>query len=96
MPLIHSFRAIKGILYREFFRFIQQRGRLISAIVRPLLWLMVFGTGFRSILGISIIPPYSTYIPYPIYIIPGLIGMILLFNGMQSSLSMVYDRAIAN
>ncbi|MCP4295227.1 MAG: ABC transporter permease, partial [Proteobacteria bacterium] len=37
-------------------------------------------------------PPYQTYIPYPIYIIPGLIGMILLFNGMQTSLSMVYDR----
>ncbi len=92
MPPIHILRAIKGILAREFFRFIQQRGRLLSAIVRPLLWLMVFGTGFRNILGIAIMPPYETYIPYPIYIIPGLIGMILLFNGMQSSLSMVYDR----
>lgn len=92
MPFTHYPQAIKGILYREFFRFLQQRSRLFAAIVRPLLWLMVFGTGFRSILGVSIIPPYETYIPYPIYIIPGLIGMVLLFNGMQSSLSMVYDR----
>ena len=29
---------------------------------------------------------------YEVFITPGLIGMILLFNAMQSSLSMVYDR----
>ncbi|RMF90221.1 MAG: multidrug ABC transporter permease [Nitrospinota bacterium] len=88
----HALRALSGILKREWFRFLQQRARLLSAIVRPLVWLLVFATGFRSILGVSIIPPYQTYIYYPVYIMPGLIGMILLFNGMQSSLSMVYDR----
>ena len=36
--------------------------------------------------------PYDTYIPYDVYIAPGLVGMVLLFNGMQSSLAMVYDR----
>ena len=30
--------------------------------------------------------------PYDVYIAPGLVGMVLLFNGMQSSLAMVYDR----
>jgi len=29
---------------------------------------------------------------YEVYIVPGLCAMIQLFNGMQSSLSMVYDR----
>lgn len=88
----HLLRAMKGILWREMFRFLQQRGRLFSAIVRPLVWLLAFGTGFRAILGVSLMEPYQTYIPYPVYIMPGLVGMILLFNGMQSSLSMVYDR----
>ena len=40
----------------------------------------------------SIIPPYQTYVLYEQFVTPGLIGMILLFNAMQSSLSMVYDR----
>ena len=40
----------------------------------------------------SIVSPYETYIEYSIYIIPGLLGIVLLFHGMQSSLSMVYDR----
>lgn len=30
------------------------------------------------------------------YITPGLVGMIQLFNGMQSSLSMVYDREMGS
>ena len=47
-------------------------------------------------LGISIIPPYETYILYEVYIAPGLMAMIQLFNGMQSSLSMVYDREMGN
>ena len=64
--------------------------------MRPLVWLLVFAAGFRAVLGISIIPPYETYITYEIYIVPGLIGMIQLFNGMQSSLSMVYDREMGS
>jgi ABC-2 type transport system permease protein len=48
------------------------------------------------VLGISIIPPYETYILYEVYITPGLMAMIQLFNGMQSSLSMVYDREMGN
>ena len=70
----------------------QQTGRLLSALVRPLLWLAVFAAGFRNVFGVAIVEPYDTYIPYDVYIAPGLIGMVLLFNGMQSSLAMVYDR----
>ena len=85
-----------GIVWREALRFIQQRSRFVSALVRPLIWLFVFAAGFRSVLGVSIIPPYETYILYDEYIIPGLIAMIQLFNGMQSSLSMVYDREVGS
>lgn len=88
--------CLKGILYREGLRFLNQRERFISSLVRPLLWLFVFAAGFRQVLGVSIIPPYKTYVLYEVYITPGLCGMILLFSGMQSSLSMVYDREMGN
>jgi len=84
--------ALSGIVWREAIRFTQQRERFLSALVRPLVWLFIFAAGFRSVLGLSIIPPYETYVLYQEYIAPGLIAMIQLFNGMQSSLSMVYDR----
>jgi len=84
--------CLGGIVWREALRFLHQRERFISAMVRPLVWLFVFAAGFRQTLGVSIIPPYETYILYEVYIAPGLIAMIQLFNGMQSSLTMVYDR----
>lgn len=90
------FYCFMGILRRELNRFVQQRGRFFSSLVRPLLWLAVFAAGFRAALGIAIIPPYETYITYEVYIVPGLVGIILLFNGMQSSLSMVYDREMGS
>jgi ABC-2 type transport system permease protein len=79
-------------VWREVLRFLHQRERFLSALVRPLVWLFIFAAGFRQVLGVSIIPPYETYVLYEVYVTPGLVGMILLFNAMQSSLSMVYDR----
>ena len=64
--------------------------------MRPLVWLFIFAAGFRQVLGVSIIPPYETYVLYEVYIAPGLMAMIQLFNGMQSSLSMVYDREMGS
>ncbi|MEP1201304.1 MULTISPECIES: ABC transporter permease [Rhodobacterales] len=88
--------SLIAIVNREALRFIHQRERFIAALVRPLVWLLVFAAGFRAALGLSIIPPYQTYITYETYIVPGLCGMIMLFNGMQSSLSLVYDREMGS
>ena len=88
--------ALAAIVRREAMRFAGQRARLLSALVRPLVWLLIFAAGFRAALGLSITPPYETYVTYEIYIVPGLCGMVLLFNGMQSSLSLVYDREMGS
>ncbi|HEX3996700.1 MAG TPA: ABC transporter permease [Acetobacteraceae bacterium] len=88
--------CLRGIAWRESLRFLHQRERFVSALVRPLVWLFIFAAGFRQILGVSIIPPYETYVLYEVYVTPGLMAMIQLFNGMQSSLSMVYDREMGN
>lgn len=88
--------ALNAIVAREARRFVGQRSRFIAALIRPLLWLVVFAAGFRAALGLSITPPYQTYTTYETYIVPGLCGMILLFNGMQSSLSLVYDREMGS
>ena len=96
MRAAQYFRVFIGILEREAVRWFSQRSRFISALVRPLVWLGIFAAGFRFTLGLSIIEPYDTYIPYEVYIAPGLVAMIQLFNGMQSSLSMVYDREMGS
>jgi ABC-2 type transport system permease protein len=88
----HALRALRAVAGRELHSFVRQPGRLLSALVRPLLWLLVFAAGFQNVFGVAIAPPYDTYIEYRVYLVPGLLGMVALFNGMQSSLAMVYDR----
>ncbi len=96
MMLVEYINCFKGIVWRETLRFLQQRERFIAALVRPLVWLFIFAAGLRSVLGVSIIPPYETYVLYEEYITPGLVGMVQLFSGMQTSLSMVYDREMGS
>lgn len=88
--------ALGAIVWREWLRFWQQRSRFFGALVRPLIWLMVFASGFRATLALPVSPPYDTQIAYDVYITPGLVGMIQLFNGMQHSLSLVYDREMGS
>ncbi|HEX6708443.1 MAG TPA: ABC transporter permease [Albitalea sp.] len=92
MSARHLLQSLWALVERELLKTGRQPGRLVAALVRPVLWLAVFAAGFRSVLGMAIIEPYDSYVSYDLYIVPGLIGMVLLFNGMQSSLAMVYDR----
>ncbi len=49
--LAQYFICLKGIVWREALRFIHQRERFVSALVRPLVWLFIFAAGFRQVLG---------------------------------------------
>ncbi len=60
--------------------------RLLSTLSRPLLWLFVIGTGLGSV-----ITPLNDY-PYQTYLVPGLVGMVLLFGGILSALTMALER----
>lgn len=82
-------RCFVGIVEREFLRFLRQRSRFFASLVRPLVWLVIFGTGLRTMVDL---PGTS----YENYIVPGLVGLVLLFNGMQIALSMVFDREMGS
>ena len=48
MSFMHYVRAFRGIVWRELLRFLQQRERFFAALVRPLIWLIIFAAGFRA------------------------------------------------
>ena len=79
-------RPVWILIEREMVRMVRQRGRLVSALVRPLIWLLVIGAGYEAILGPM--GPYS----YSHFLVPGLLGMVMLFGAMLVSLSVVYDK----
>ena len=79
-------RPIYAVLEREVVKMFRQRTRLISAMVRPLIWLFVIGAGFGTVLG------RSHGIDYQQFLAPGVLGMTALFGAMLAALTMVYDK----
>jgi ABC-2 type transport system permease protein len=92
MNLLHARLALAAITGREVHKFLRQPGRLASSLVRPLLWMVVFAAGFRQMPDLGNVMPFNPDLDYRLYMVPGLALMVCLFNGMQSSLAMVYDR----
>ncbi len=80
-------RAVKVVWQRELIRFSQDRIRIVTSLVQPLLYIFVLGTGLSSLTrgatgGVSL----STFI------YPGVIALSVLFTAMFSAASIVWDR----
>jgi ABC-2 type transport system permease protein len=78
-------RKIYGLWYREVLRYWREKSRIISSLIMPLLWLVIFGGGMR---GIELPGAQS----YQTYIFPGILGMTLLFTSVFSGISVIWDR----
>lgn len=83
---IFSFKAIYVIVLREFKRFFRQKGRVVVTLVRPLIWLFIVGSGFTRLVGSTDGTSYMQFI------LPGIVGMTILFSSVFSSISVVWDR----
>ncbi|MBI5886656.1 MAG: ABC transporter permease [Deltaproteobacteria bacterium] len=83
---VFSFRAVYVIVLREFKRFFRQKGRLVVTLARPLIWLFIVGSGFGRLVGSQDGTSYMQFI------LPGIVGMTILFSSIFSSISIVWDR----
>jgi len=80
-----DFDAISMIWLRDLIRHLRDRVRLLGSISRPILWLLVMGTGLRAVFNVQ-------GITYTHFIFPGIIAMNLIFAAMQSTISIIWDR----
>lgn len=71
---------------REFKRFFRQKGRLVVTMARPLIWLFIVGSGFTRLIDTSAGAHYIQFI------LPGIVGMTILFSSIFSTMSVVWDR----
>src|SRR5256714_12508826 len=78
--------GIAMIWRRDMVRLWRQRTRLLGAVARALVWLFALGFGLRGSLGS--IAGFS----YIQFVFPGVIAMTVIFSGLQSAISIVYDR----
>src|SRR2546422_1446179 len=80
------FRPIYAVLERELLRMFRQRTRLVAAMVRPLIWLLVIGGGFAAFIGEARGGDYKSLL------IPGVLRMTMLFWAMLAAPTPVYDK----
>ena len=84
--LRHDLRAVKIVLHRELLRFYYDRTRMISQLFQPVLYLLVLGTGLGSLVA------DGGNVDLKTFIFPGVIAMSVMFTGMFSAASIVWDR----
>ena len=85
-------RAIYMIWRRDLVRFWRDRTRVIGALVQPLLFLVILGTGLSSALRGAGSGGFRGGLDYTTFIYPGIIGMAVLFSSIFSGMSIIWDR----
>jgi ABC-2 type transport system permease protein len=82
----NELRAIKIVWHRDMLRFLRDRPRIITALVQPLLYLFVLGTGLGSAMSARGGLDLRTFM------FPGVMAMAVLFTCFFSAGSIVWDR----
>jgi ABC-2 type transport system permease protein len=80
-------RAVKIVVQRDLIRTYQDRTRFVSALVQPVLFLFVLGTGLTSLTRGATGP-----IDLRTFMYPGILATSTLFTAMFSAMSIVWDR----
>jgi ABC-2 type transport system permease protein len=80
-------RAVKIVWEREVVRFATDRLRIVTALLQPLLFLFVLGTGLSRIASAG-----TGGLNLRTFLYPGILAMSVLFTAMFSAASIVWDR----
>src|SRR5260370_12551203 len=83
-------RAVSIVWRRELIRFRSDRLRAITALVQPVLFLFVLGTGLSQLAGRGM----PAGVDFKTFIYPGVLAMSVLFTAIFSAASIVVDREV--
>ncbi len=75
------------VSYRELLRFFTERSRMFSSIFMPLVFLAIFGAGFKNLVG-----NLSPGVDFLKFVYPGIIAQTVLQSSIFSGISVVWDR----
>src|SRR3954449_2496058 len=82
-------RAVKTVWRRDLIRFAGNRAQVMAWLVQPLLFLFVLGSGLQSLSAAS-----TGGVDLKTFIFPGVLCVAVLFTGMISAASLVWDREL--
>jgi ABC-2 type transport system permease protein len=85
--LVLDLRAIKIVVQRDLIRTFQDRTRFVAALVQPLLFLFVLGSGLSSLTRGA-----TGSLDLRTFMFPGILATSTLFTAIFSAVSIVWDR----
>jgi ABC-2 type transport system permease protein len=84
----HDLRAASVVWRRELIRFRTDRLRAVTALVQPVLFLFILGTGLGALASRGL----PSGVDFKTFIYPGVLAMSVLFTSIFSAGSIVWDR----
>jgi len=80
--------AVYVLWVREMKRFLRAKSRIVGALAMPLFFLAFLGMGFSRMN----VPGLATDVNYIRFLVPGILGMSILFSSTFAGLSVLWDR----
>jgi ABC-2 type transport system permease protein len=81
----NDLRAVKVVWRRELIRFFRDKPRIVTALLQPMLYLVVLGTGMSAMIG-------GNPDDLKVFLLPGVMLMAVLFTSFFCAGSLVLDR----
>jgi ABC-2 type transport system permease protein len=85
--LASELRAVRIVWRRELIRYVNDRMRMVTTLVQPLLFLFVLGSGLQRLASAG-----THGVSLRTFIYPGILCIAVMFTAMFSAASIVWDR----
>ncbi len=83
-----NWATVSVLVVRDLKRFFRQKSRVIGALVQPVIFWLVIGSG----LGASFRIPGAEQVSYVQYFFPGIVMLVVLFTSIFTTMSVIEDR----
>lgn len=80
--------AIAVLWLREMKRYLRAKSRIFASLLQPLFFMVFLGLGFKKMP----VPGMGEGLDYIQFLVPGILGMTLLFSSAMQGLSVLWDR----
>jgi len=85
-----------AIYWRDMIKFLRNRALLFSALIQPVLWLVLYGISMSSNINIffasTIAPTGAMTVSYMTFMTAGVVGMTILFTCLYSGQNIQFDK----
>lgn len=85
----NNFQTIYVMWLREMKRFLRAKSRIIGTLAMPFFFLLAMGFGLRSSFNLPGMPRSGSYLDF---LVPGIVGMTMLFNSIFAGISVLWDK----